>query len=86
MIRFVAVALLVLLALSGLALALDGEAMMACPSCPSGHTPTIFALCLAVLTIALAFSIAILGWMTYSPAKHPAVRVPTGLFKPPRTI
>lgn len=86
MIRFIAVGVLVLLALAGLPLATDGGAMMACPSCPPWHSPMIFSSCLAVLAMVLVFSLAILGRTTSSPAKHAAVLVVTKLFKPPRTV
>lgn len=86
MAKFVAIGLLVLLALAGLPLSMDGGAMMACPSCPSGYSPAMFSICLAVLAMLLVFSLEILGRITSSPAKHSAVLVATGLFKPPRTI
>lgn len=84
MTKFVATGLLVLLVLAGLPLAMDGGAMMTCPSCPSANSPMMFSICLAVLAIVLAFTLEILGRIMSSPAKHSPVLVATGLFRPPR--
>lgn len=86
MTRSVAIGLLILIALAGLALAMDGVAMLACPSCPTVHSVMMFSVCLAVLTIVFAFSLEILGRITFSPAKQSSVLLATGLFKPPRTV
>lgn len=80
-----AIGLLVLLALAGPSLAMEGGGMLTCPSCSSVHAPTMFSICLAVLAIVVVFSLTVLGRATTYAAKHSPFVVPSGLFKPPRT-
>jgi hypothetical protein len=86
MMKFVAVSLLVLLALAGLPFAMDGGAMMTCPSCPSGHAPTTFSICLAVLAIVVAFSLVMSGRATVPVSRHSRIAVAMRLLKPPRSL
>lgn len=82
--KFAAIGLLVLLALTGLPLAIDGGAVMTCPSCPSAHSAMMFSICLAVLAVVVAFSLSMLGRIASSPDKHSAVLTASILYRPPR--
>lgn len=84
--KFVAVGLLVLLALGGLPLASGGGAMMVCPSCPSGHATTAFAICLAIAASAITFFLAISVRVTLIGFARSPLAVGTKLLRPPREL
>lgn len=86
MMKFVAVALLLLLAVAGLPLAMDGGMTMTCPSCPSGHAPTTFSICLGVLAIVVAFSLVMAGRMSIFVVRQHPVVVSMKILKPPRAL
>jgi hypothetical protein len=83
--RLVALGLLLLLVAAGSPFAMDGGAMT-CPSCPSGHAPSPFALCLAVLGALVGFALSMSGIARLAAATHAPVNVSTRLLRPPRAL
>ncbi|MBW3588724.1 MAG: hypothetical protein KY429_04835 [Actinobacteria bacterium] len=86
MTKSVAIGLLVLLALAGLPLAMGGGAMMTCPSCPPAHSPMMFSICFAVLSVMVAFALTIVGRLAPSSTPRLAILVVSDLLRPPRAL
>lgn len=84
MTKFVAIGLLVLLAVAVLPLAMGGGEMVTCPSCPSAHSAMMFSICFAVLTTIIGFSLSNVVLTNTAQSKRSSFVIPTGLFKPPR--
>jgi hypothetical protein len=84
--RYATLFLLILLMLAGVPLASGTGEMMICPSCPPGHAPMIFSICLGVLTAVLGLYLAILGRAMIPMNRHSRIVVATRLLRPPRAL